>query len=506
MECSEANVKKIKKCLSNILDKEESILEFATVKLSICSPQTEKVFRSFIKEGILCVIINRITSCLYLKLFELIQFHKVFEVELYTNISDGYTVRDNNFHIIEFPGFFLGLSFPIIENQNVSNRSSLIQKAIISTSKFISINLSDYIYLHQFDFDKSSKKIAKMKTYMKKGFKSQLSKDDKQKFVKINESPKYGNEQGSNELFSNKIKFSANMDGKININENSIKNNNEFDSTNKMKSSNLTSNNNTNTNNNLTSNNMTSNITSNNMTSNYMSSSNQRESFSDSNSSNSNNSQSKSNSNNNEDNDNDNENDNENDSLSVTNYNNQERVSAYISSKDRNIKGILKKSISSNINNEDRAINSKEKSTQILIESKEKNLFDSITIEDSSDKKIYKIVQFHILKDKMKLVKKLFKKNFYRFISADKISFDNIREYKINTYDFLNDEDYSSEEDEGQKTFVDYVPSNDMIGILENQQDIQDERLLELMQQKKNLKEISRKREDGIPKTTSIYN
>ena len=482
MECSEANVKKIKKCLSSMLDKEESILEFATVKLSVCSPQTEKVFRSFIKEGILCVIINRNTSCLYLKLFELIQFHKVFEIELYTNISDGYTVRDNNFHIIEFPGFFLGLSFPIIENQNVSNRSSLIQKTIISTSKFISINLSDYIYSHKFDFDKSSKKIVKMKTYMKKGFKSQLSKDDKAKFVKINESPKYGIDQGSNELFSNKIKFSANLDGQININENSYKNNNELDSINKSKSANLTSN--------LTSNNISSNT------------SNQKESLSDSNSSNSNNN-SQSNSNIIDDIDN------ENDSLSVTNYN-QERTSEYISSKDKKIKGILKKSVSSNINNnEDKTINSneKEKSTQILIESKEKNLFDSITIEDSNDKKIYKIFQFHILKDKMKLVKKLFKKNFYRFIRQDKISFDNIKEYKINTYDFLNDEDYSSEEDEGQKTFVDYVPSNDMIGILENQQDIQDERLLELMQQKKNLKEISKKREDGIPiKTTSIYN
>ena len=44
-----------------------------------------------------------------------------------------------------------------------------------------------------------------------------------------------------------------------------------------------------------------------------------------------------------------------------------------------------------------------------------------------------------------------------------------------------------------------------MIGFLENQ-DVQDERLLELMQQKKNLKEISKKKEDGIPmRTTAIY-
>jgi hypothetical protein len=146
-------------------------------------------------------------------------------------------------------------------------------------------------------------------------------------------------------------------------------------------------------------------------------------------------------------------------------------------------------------------------SSTIILQSKEKNLFDNITIEDNeNDKKIYKIVQFHILKDKMKLVKKMFQKNFYRFIDPNKISFDNIINHKINTYDFLNEEDLSSEEEEARKTFVDYVPSKDMFGMLENQ-DIQDERLLELMQQKNNLKEISKKREDDTPiKTTAVYN
>ena len=491
MECSEANVKKIKKCLSSIIAKEESILEYATVKLSICSPQTEKVFRSFIKEGILCVIINRNTSCLYLKLFELIEFHKVFEIELYTNISDGYTVSDNYFHIIEFPGFFLGLSFPKIENQNVSNRSSLIQKSIISTSKFISINLSDYIYCHKFDFDKeSSNKISKLKTYNKKIYKSQMIKEDKKKFVKINVLPKTES-VGNLELLENKIKFSSNENEKIEINEN----NNEFDSINKNKSVNMGLFNININNNNIINNNINNNIN------------DQIDSMSDSNS----------NSNNSKSSNDDNDNDNENDSITVTTKNNlensnfnQERSSAFISGKDKNIKGILKKSNPSNENsNEDKInnnINNEKDRPQIFIESKEKNLFDSITIENSQDKKIYKIVQFHILKDKMKLVKKMFRKNFNRFINPNKISFENIKEYKINTYDFLNEEDYSSEEDEGQKTFVDYVPSNDMIGILENQ-DIQDERLLELMQQRKNLKEISKKREDGIPiKTTAIYN
>ena len=465
MECSEANVKKIKKCLASIIGKEESILEYATVKLSICSPQTEKVFRSFIKEGILCVIINRNTACLFLKLFELIEFNKVFEIELYTNISDGYTVRDNYFHIIEFPGFFLGLSFPIIENPNVSNRSSLIQKAIISTSKFISINLSDYIYYYKFDYDKeSSKKLPKNKTFNKIGF----TTHDKINNLKINEPPLNENPSGNLELLSDKLKFKANEDGQIDINENNIKNNNEFDSMKKFKSANIGG------------------------------GQGKKALDLDSHSSNSNNSKS--------------EEDKENDSITITtknnnlekNNNNQEGASSKDKEKN-NIKGILKNNIASNVNNEDKInnANGKEK-TQIIIESREKSLFDSITVEDSSDKKVYKIVQFHILKDKMKLVKKLFKKNFYRFINPNKISFENIRDYKMNTYDFLNEEDFSSEEDEGQKTFVDYVPSNDMIGILETQ-DIQDERLLELMQQRKNLKEIKKKREDVPIRTTSVY-
>ena len=470
MECSEANVKKVKKCLANIIDKEESILEYATVKLSICSPQTEKVFRSFIKEGILCVIVNRNTSCLYLKLYELIEFHKVFEIELYTNISDGYTVRDNFFHIIEFPGFFLGLSFPIIDNPNVSNRSSLIQKAIISTSKFISINTGDYIYSHKFDYDKESiKKLSKLKTYSKKKYKSLHLKDDKQKLTVINENQK--KETTSNlELLSNKLKYSHNSEGDVNINAENMKNDKELDSIKKFKSANINYNHNLN---------------------------GPKNSVSESNSSNSN---SRSNSND------------ENDSISVTSKNNagdntnyiQEKPSQFSSEKD--LKGVKKHNSLEGRKTEGKNNVSDKIKANIIRETKERNIFDNISIEESSDQQVYKIVQFHILKDKMKLVKKIFKKNFDRFIDPNKISFENICQYKINTYDFLNDEDLSSDENDDQKAFVDYVPSNDMIGILENQ-DIQDERLLELMQQKKNLKEISKKREDGIPiKTTSIYN
>lgn len=47
---------------------------------------------------------------------------------------------------------------------------------------------------------------------------------------------------------------------------------------------------------------------------------------------------------------------------------------------------------------------------KILIESKENNLFDLITIENRKEIKIYKIARFHLLKIKMKLVKNVLKK------------------------------------------------------------------------------------------------
>ena len=160
MESSETNMKRVKECISSIISKEESIIEFATAKLAICTPRTNKTFISFKKEGILCVISNRNYSCLFLQLFDMIEFTKVFEIELYTNIKEGYNAKDINFHTIEFPGFFLGISFAKPIN-NIESRGALIQKAIISTSKFLDINSEYYTYLFDFDYEKEKKNIQK---------------------------------------------------------------------------------------------------------------------------------------------------------------------------------------------------------------------------------------------------------------------------------------------------------------------------------------------------------
>ena len=153
MESSEENIKNIKQCISNMLSKEETIIEVSNVKLSICSKGTNNKFIQFKKEGILCVIVNRIYSCLFLQLYDLFDFSKVFEIELYSNIKIGYNIKDNNFHSIEFPGFFLGISFPIPIN-NIDNRSNLIYESIISYSKFIDLNYEYYTYLFHFDYEK----------------------------------------------------------------------------------------------------------------------------------------------------------------------------------------------------------------------------------------------------------------------------------------------------------------------------------------------------------------
>ena len=325
MESSETNMKRVKECISSIISKEESIIEFATAKLAICTPRTNKTFISFKKEGILCVISNRNYSCLFLQLFDMIEFTKVFEIELYTNIKEGYNAKDINFHTIEFPGFFLGISFAKPIN-NIESRGALIQKAIISTSKFLDINSEYYTYLFDFDHEKEKKSIQK-------------------KIEKL-------------------------------YDDNSSVNENQF-----------------------------------------------------------------------------------------------EKERKDLESKLRNIQN-------------------------------KKNLFDSIEIIDSSDNKIYKMVSFHILKMKMKLVKKIYRKNFENFIGTKNIYYENIRVHKDNSYFFSNEEEEDLEEDMTKKKFVEYQPG-DMIDMLDDDEGIVDERIQEIMRQRNNLKKID-KSSNEMKKTTTI--
>ena len=404
MECSEANVKKVRKSLMNKIKKEESIMECATVKLSICSPQTGKIFRSFDKEGILCVIIDRNKSCLYLKQYDLIEFKLIFSIELYTNIADGYTVNDNHFHVIEFPGFFLGLSFPMLDNPNIANRSSLIQKAIISTSKFISIKLSEYIYLYEFDNKREvMKKPSRLREVGKRLSSAKIFKNPKSNITGRISISKENNELNNNNIDIDSVK-KINTMAEIESNKNILEG----------KSGEIKENN---TNNNIEEN-----------------------------------------------------------------------------------KSIINEESQKLLENLDKKPETPEE--------KEKKFFDSIPIEDSQDKKVYKIVQFHLIREEMKVVKKLYIKNFKEFIDGNKISIDSIKNYKINKFESLNDLFYSSDEGEEQKSIVDYIQGRDIIGDFEDEHVVEeDDRMKELRQKKNNLKEIYEKKnvnEDTAMKTNPV--
>ena len=404
MECSEANVKKVRKSLMNKIKKEESIMECATVKLSICSPQTGKIFRSFDKEGILCVIIDRNKSCLYLKQYDLIEFKLIFSIELYTNIADGYTVNDNHFHVIEFPGFFLGLSFPMLDNPNIANRSSLIQKAIISTSKFISIKLSEYIYLYEFDNKREvMKKPSRLREVAKRLSSAKIFKNPKSNITGRISISKENNELNNNNIDIDSVK-KINTMAEIESNKNILEG----------KSGEIKE---VNTNNNIEEN-----------------------------------------------------------------------------------KSIINEESQKQLENPDKKPETPEE--------KEKKFFDSIPIEDSQDKKVYKIVQFHLIREEMKVVKKLYIKNFKEFIDGNKISIDSIKNYKINKFESLNDLFYSSDEGEEQKSIVDYIQGRDIIGDFEDEHVVEeDDRMKELRQKKNNLKEIYEKKnvnEDTAMKTNPV--
>lgn len=409
MESSESNIRKIKNCLTTVIPKEESIIEFATVKLSIYTPN-EKRFLPFLNQGILSVTINRNNRCLFLQLYELVEFKKVFEIELYTNISEGYTVFNPFFHSIEFPGFFLGISFAIPYVSEMSLRGDLIQKAIISTSKFISLNMSDYIFYYKYDSKKNYNNIYKKKSHGHSGSvikkKQRYSIKDYDNLGALSNytlnSPKKDHSQQSNTF--NKAEHKS-IDGTVIVKRRSKTIIPEKPDKKKNKS----------------------NISA------------------DSNSSNNN------------------SNDSSNNNLA--------------SNKNINL---------SELNNEE----------------DEKSQFENITIEESEDKKIYKVVQFHLEKDKMKFIKKIYIKNYNRFIRSEPL-LDKIKSYNVNKFDFL-EEDNESGENDNDKQFVDYVP-NEMIGALEDQDDDMDEHIRELTEQRKKLKEIRQKKEDKLVRTTSVY-
>ena len=139
-EPEEFEDKELKTKLELVLEKKfsptESMLSYCKCQLYI-SYDYNSGFQNTGLEGILCVVINRVFSCLILQIFDVMDFKKQLEVELYTNIAlnKGYEILSEKFHTIEYPTFCLGINFytkkkaeeikNIILNYNKALNSSL---------------------------------------------------------------------------------------------------------------------------------------------------------------------------------------------------------------------------------------------------------------------------------------------------------------------------------------------------------------------------------------------
>ena len=143
-ELDEFNDKEIKTKLELILEKKflptETLLSYCKCQLYISYDYLGD-FENTGLEGILCILVNRIYSNLYLQIYDVMDFKKQFEIELYTNIAlnKGYEQLTEKFHTIEFPTFCLGLNF------YTKRKAEEIKNIILNYSKALNSSLF-YMY------------------------------------------------------------------------------------------------------------------------------------------------------------------------------------------------------------------------------------------------------------------------------------------------------------------------------------------------------------------------
>ena len=143
-ELDEFNDKEIKTKLELILEKKflptETLLSYCKCQLYISYDYLGD-FEYTGLEGILCILINRIYSNLYLQIYDVMDFKKQFEIELYTNIllNKGYEVAGEKFHTIEFPTFCIGINF------YTKKKAEEIKNIILNYSKALNSSLF-YMY------------------------------------------------------------------------------------------------------------------------------------------------------------------------------------------------------------------------------------------------------------------------------------------------------------------------------------------------------------------------
>ena len=143
-EIDEFNDKEIKTKLELILEKKflptETLLNYCKCQLYI-SYDYLRDYEYTGLEGILCILVNRIYSNLYLQIYDVMDFKKQFEIELYTNIllNKGYEVASEKFHTIEFPTFAIGINF------YTKKKAEEIKNIILNYSKALNSSLF-YMY------------------------------------------------------------------------------------------------------------------------------------------------------------------------------------------------------------------------------------------------------------------------------------------------------------------------------------------------------------------------
>jgi len=99
----------VKKFLREQLLPHESIVEINNSKLYFALQDEE--FKPANIEGFLCLIVNREIQCLFIRVIHSLDYTKMFEIELYKEIKNGYAVLSDNFHSMEFPFGHLGINF-----------------------------------------------------------------------------------------------------------------------------------------------------------------------------------------------------------------------------------------------------------------------------------------------------------------------------------------------------------------------------------------------------------
>ncbi len=125
----------IRQSIIKKLDLHTNALEFAIVKLYI-NYQESQIWENTKLEGYFVLINDSYTQSLKIQIFDIISLNKDFEIELYSNIEDGYEILKDNFHSIEFPTFFIGLNFP------EKNHARKIHEKIIIYSKIKNLEIN----------------------------------------------------------------------------------------------------------------------------------------------------------------------------------------------------------------------------------------------------------------------------------------------------------------------------------------------------------------------------